>query len=436
MFEQDTERTYIEARPEEVLDIYISINRSTVAVPDRAPEPAQVFIASVYKGNLYHAYIYLWLSDSNSGLIYRWGEGGVKGDVLNSVYQAAFEFTESMGFMLDNMHYRDKSPQEKAQIFGEVPMFHSDLSFMREKEPAEKVEELVIESLVEAAEVEAVAEEADEINLDALGDDEVATVELAEAPESEDVSEITLGGKEATLEPDEEIQAVLVTGADDAIEQEVTVEEEVALDALQVEEPPPVEAAPAVEAEPATEANIEDSLLDALQTGGESAAPEPAAPESEETEEISLEAPADEQTQEAAPMTEAILDHGAEAPPEEVALTPEEERVLGSVDQPEEAAAEEGPEVEEIAMEEPAVTAPAPDERVEETDAGMAAPPPVEVPPPPMAPMPVPPPAEPPRRAAPPRPPAPPARAAMAPPEGTEVSEEDHDLLARLLAMM
>jgi hypothetical protein len=433
MFEQDTERTFIEARPEEVLDIYTSINRSTVAVPDRAPEPSQAFIASVYKGNLYHAYIYLWLATSNSGLIYRWSEGGVRGDVLNSVYQAAFEFTESMGFMLDNLHYRDKGQEDKAQLFAEVPMFHSDLSFMREKEPEEKVEELVIEPLVEGSEVETVAEEADEINLDALGDDEVATVELAEAPASDE--EIRLGGREVTLEPAAEIQPVPLAGADDAaVESEVTVEEDVALDSLEVEGP---EAAPA-----AAEPSVEDSLLDSLETGDGSAVPEPEALKAEEEEEveISIEPPADEETQEAPPMVDAVLDRRAGR--EEAALTPEEEQVLGGAEQ-EEAAAEEGAEAEEGAGEEPPEPPPEPRKRpgkapaprvtppaaeeAEETESGLAeAPPAVEVPPPPS---PTPPRAVPPPVSA-------PARPTAFIPAGGEITEEDHDLLARLLAMM
>jgi hypothetical protein len=445
MFEQDTQRTYIESRAEEVLDIYTSINRSTIAVPDRAPEPAQAYIGSVYKDGLYHAYIYLYLATSNAGLLYRWSDGGVRGDVLNSVYQAAFEFTESMGFMLDNMHYRNKNPQEKAQLFAEVPLFHADLSFMKSQEPEPKSDELVIEPLHEE-EGDVVAEEADEINLDALTDDEVATVELAA---SEDVTEITLGGQAESV--------VLGGGAEPVPESgdEVSLEEDQALGTLLEE--PSAEVSMEVEEpvapeEPAAGEGIEDALLDTLQVQEEAApSPQTAPPPVEETEEITLEAAPDEQTQEAPPMVDAVYQSEDTASgTEEVTLTPEEAQVLGTMETGSAAGTREGEEVEEIVMEEepPAEErAAAEEEEVEvpiEEPAPEPPPPqkaaaaaPVEVPKP-VAPRPqgksVPPPPEPPPPPAPKRAAAQPA--AVAPLPAGSISAKDLEMLTRFLAMM
>jgi len=211
MFELDSQRTHVNTSPEMVVDIYTSINQSTVAPPGRTPEPAQAYIATVYESGAYSVYIFLHLTRSNQGLLYAWSEGGAPPDKVNDIFQSALEFTESMGFMMDDMRYRDKSAEEKAQTFQDVPMFFADLAPFRgqmeqgeEESPAEG--DLVIESLEEGPEVE----DAQELNLDALGD-EVELSPGGEGPGVPDENEINLGGD---LSPEDEEDAVL-----DALEQ-------------------------------------------------------------------------------------------------------------------------------------------------------------------------------------------------------------------------
>jgi hypothetical protein len=403
MFEQDTTRAFIEARPEEVLDIYNSINQSMVVVPQREPEKAQAFIASVYKQNLYHAYIYLYLSVANEGLLYRWSGGGVPGDQLNDIYQAALEFTESMGFMMDDMRYRDKSPGEKADIFAEVPLFHEDISFMKEHQVEEDaVEELVIES-VESGEsgIEVEAEDAEEIDLDLLSEDgEIAAVALPGGDDTEDVTEVKLGGG-ALDEPVEEAAVPEIPQPTDDVE-EISIEVDEALGALEMGKPAAKKPArkPAPSAKAAAARDDEDSLLDSLEV------------EEEEGPEPSLDEDmlADEQTIEAAPKVDAVIEKKAEARTEEVDLTPEEEEVLED-----RADASEAEEVE-IPIEE--------EEPVSEE------PPPEPEPPPP------PPPAPKPKPAAAPEPQAHARSAPGKPLADGELTEEEYETLVHLLAMM
>ncbi len=311
MFELESNQTHVETRPEEVIDIYTSINRPTVAPPDRPPEPAQAFISTVYDQGNYQVYIYLYLANSNTGLLYRWSEGAVPGEQVSGIYQSAFQFAESMGFMIDDMRFRDKSPEEKASIYEETPMFHADLSFMKsaDAEGEADVEELVIESLDESEpeEIALESEDAEEINLDVLGDQEDLTPQ-----ESDGVEEITLGG--------DDIEAEEVTlGADSP--------EEDALDALEMIEEGPAEPE-AAEAEPL---DAGDDLLEGLEM-------EETAPAIEETAEVEAafegleDEAADEQTIEAEPIMEAVMEPEP-AVPEEEALTPEEAKVLGGVDE-------------------------------------------------------------------------------------------------------
>jgi len=319
MFELDNMQTWVETQADHVIDIYNSINRSTVAPPDRVPESAQSYIATVYRDGAYEVCIYLYLTASNEGLIYRWSEGAVPADRVNDLYQAAFQFSESMGFMMDDMRYREKSAEEKEQTFAQVPMFHQDLSFLRGQEPEAEAapDELVIEAVDDEPALEVVSEGAEEVNLDQLGETgEVSPVEVSLEEEpveinlEEPVEEITTGGSSSAGEIE------LDPGADD----------EVALDTLEtkLEEAPP-ETSPA-----------EDELLSGLEA--EPAPVEP--PPIEELEEIVLESPGDEQAMETPPReTISDLSAGAE-------LTAEEARVLGDFAEPAPAVSE----FEEIGM--------------------------------------------------------------------------------------
>lgn len=324
MFNLDS-ATWIPTQADHVIDVYNSINRAAIAPPGYNTEPAECFIATIYREGAYEVAIYLHLANSNQGLLYRWDGGPVAAETVNDLYQSAFQFSESMGFMMDDMRYREKSPEEKEAQFAQIPMFHQDLSAFANPNaapaPAEAGEELMIESLDDSTAVEVVAEEAEEINLDVLGngDDLSPSIKIEEQP----VEEISLGETSA-----QEIE--LDAGSDEQV-------------SLEMETAP--EPAPAAE---------EEALLQSLEMETEPA-PEPAPVA---VEEITF----DEATQEAAPPPAAV---------EEPALTPEEERVLsGETSAEVEEITVEGLSMEEpppaepaleIALEEPAQAAPEPE---------------------------------------------------------------------------
>lgn len=376
MFELNNEQSWVETTAEDVVDIYTSINRSTVQPPDRVPEQAQAFIATVYKDGAYQVYIYLYLASSNVGLLYCWSEGGVPADTVNTLYSNALQFTESMGFMMDDMRYRDKNPEEKAQAFAEVPMFHSDLSFMKSEEPEgeEAVEDLVIEPLDEEGEVEAVEEEAEEINLAVLGeDDDVTPPEPEEiSVEAEEVTELTIDGEEVTEEPMvlqvEAEESAAPPSPEEASPEEMVVEEVV--QEPQEETPPAAEPA----AEPSQDEAV-DTLFDALEIKEEGAGPQTATEETIESaeaiEEILPVPGADEQTIEAAPLAEAVVESSPDdqEPAEEPPLTPEEAQVLGGLEEVEAAS----PEIEdEVEVEDIFIKEETPEQEAEPAEQGQA----------------------------------------------------------------
>ncbi len=308
MFELDGQKSWVDAQPSEVVYLAASINRPAVAPPDRSPEAAQAYLCTLRQNQGHLVYIYLHLVSSNTGLLYRWSEGAVSPDLVESLQQNAYEFTESMGFMMDDLRFADQAPDQQAETFARTPLFHQDISFLKsedesmpeleivESEDGEN-EEVLIEAVEENPEAEpapvpqeAPAEpaesEVEEITLDVMSSDEIepGIAESAAEPPAAALAEeeIVLGGTLA-----ESSQA----------------EEDILLDQLKIKEesppsPPPMpepapepvaEAASVAEAEavPETETGEievgveeEDSsaLLEALEVEAEEAPPLPAPP--------------------------------------------------------------------------------------------------------------------------------------------------------------
>jgi hypothetical protein len=291
MFELDQEQSWVEAKLDEIVFIATSINRPAVAPPDRSPEPAQAYICTIRRGNLFLVHIYLHLISSNIGLLYRWDAGGVPREVVSTLEQNALEFSESMGFMMSDLRYRELSPEEKQGLFESTPLFHHDLSRFKAEEEIQEIEP------EEIGETELVIEPIEEPGTESVTEGEfVLGEESAEAqvqppaeviPETEPASPAP---KPAAMGPDlagEEVEEILLEGVEEIPEPPPSSaepsEEDIMLDNLEIKEeqvqasPAP---APVKAAAPEKLKSEEDILLDTLeaQDAGESAPAEPAPP--------------------------------------------------------------------------------------------------------------------------------------------------------------
>ncbi len=155
MFKPESKKNWIETSADQVAYLATSVNRPVVVPPGRAPEPAQAYVCILRNKQGYEFYIYLHLIVSNLGLLYKWDAGAMPKDLVPQVQQAAAEFTESMGFMMSDMRWREMPPEQKEQTYNGIPVFYSDLA--RFKEVAEE-EVLEIEPVSEEVVVESVEE--------------------------------------------------------------------------------------------------------------------------------------------------------------------------------------------------------------------------------------------------------------------------------------
>ncbi|GEM_PF-1092273 len=290
MFELDQEQSWVDARQEDVVFIATSVNRPAVAPPDRSPEPAQAYICTIRHENLFFVHIYLYLISSNIGLLYRWDAGGVPREVVSTLEQNALEFSETMGFMMSDLRYRELSPEEKQGLFESTPLFHQDLSRFKTDEEIQEIEpeeigetELVIEPIEEPG-TQSVTEGEFVFN-EGLAETQVQPAEVV--PESEPASR---PAEPAAMVPDltgEEVEEIFLEGVEEtpgpSPSQAGTSEEDTLLENLEIKEAhvhadsAPAPSEPAAAEELKTE---EDILLDTIeaQDAGQPAPLEPGPP--------------------------------------------------------------------------------------------------------------------------------------------------------------
>ncbi len=210
MFEIDNSLKYIETSKDDVLEIIGSINIPLVAAADHPSEPTKAYICSLRKQeNLIILYIYLYLIQSNIGIIYISTEGPTTEKDYPAMKSSALEFAEGMGFLMEDLTFSSLGEQEKENLLSSLPLFLEDLSILKKKAEEEE----------EAVSLEEIEEEKEE--------EEAVSLEEVEK-EKEEEETVSLEEVEVTLP---EVEEVTVTEEHPAAAKEVEREE------VKIEEP-------------------------------------------------------------------------------------------------------------------------------------------------------------------------------------------------------
>jgi hypothetical protein len=141
MFSFAPELDHVPLALDEVLELHVSVNRPQIAAEGLDAQEAHAFFVSGHGGGRIEAFIYLKMLTSSKALLYRW-----RGDLEKSDYpevrEAAIQFTESMGFMMEDMQFRRVADGEKRRLSQEYGVFAPLAS--AEKQSAVEAEEVVV----------------------------------------------------------------------------------------------------------------------------------------------------------------------------------------------------------------------------------------------------------------------------------------------------
>lgn len=136
MFVFAAELDYVPLDLASVLELHVSINQPAIAAEGLDAQEARATFVSGHGRSGIEAYVYLRMFSSNRGLVYRWYNRIEKADYPD-VQQGAIEFTESMGFMMEDMQFRRLPPEEQQRLADETGIFKPLAAAPAEPPPAE-----------------------------------------------------------------------------------------------------------------------------------------------------------------------------------------------------------------------------------------------------------------------------------------------------------
>jgi hypothetical protein len=124
VFSIDPTLLHIDAVREQVVAIIESVNQPHVAIPGKQPQPAQAWVAGVRNANAsFSLYIYLFLAGAQEPVIYVYAQRQFALESYREVETDALNFVESMGFMRENVNFRNLAPESQDELLSRIPVF-------------------------------------------------------------------------------------------------------------------------------------------------------------------------------------------------------------------------------------------------------------------------------------------------------------------------
>ena len=125
MFEPDPGIRYIPASREQVVALVESINQPQVSVPGKEPQAVQGFLCGLRNQNgSFSIFISLYLPKTGENVVYANDRREVGMEEYRDVEIEGLHFLESMGFMLDNLNFRNLAELQQVETLKRVPVFH------------------------------------------------------------------------------------------------------------------------------------------------------------------------------------------------------------------------------------------------------------------------------------------------------------------------
>jgi type IV pilus assembly protein PilF len=111
---------------EQVVQLYQSLNAPHLAVPGRRAGPATGFVLGLRGPSGFAVFVYLYLPDSGECAVYAPAGGTVAADRYQAEEAEALSFTESMGFMMDNLNFRARPSDEQDSMIRTLAVFQRE----------------------------------------------------------------------------------------------------------------------------------------------------------------------------------------------------------------------------------------------------------------------------------------------------------------------
>ncbi|HVP68913.1 MAG TPA: hypothetical protein VMT17_16805 [Anaeromyxobacteraceae bacterium] len=125
MFQPDAGIRFIPATREQLIALVESINQPQVSIPGKAPQAVQGYLCGVRNANgSFSIFVALHLPKSAENVVYLHPRRELSLEEYREVEIEGLHFLESMGFMLDNLNFRNLGAAQQAETLKRVPVFH------------------------------------------------------------------------------------------------------------------------------------------------------------------------------------------------------------------------------------------------------------------------------------------------------------------------
>jgi hypothetical protein len=115
---------FVPATRDQVVAIIEAINQPQVTIPGRQSQSVHGLLCSLRNANgSFSILLALHLPRSGENVVYLHEKRQLNTDEYREVQDEGLHFLESMGFMLDNLNYRNMAPELQDQTLKRLPLF-------------------------------------------------------------------------------------------------------------------------------------------------------------------------------------------------------------------------------------------------------------------------------------------------------------------------
>jgi hypothetical protein len=124
VFNPEPSITWVPATREQVVAVVESINQPQVSIPGKASQQVSGHLVGIRNANgTFSIYVALHLPKSGENVVYVSERRQLTVEEYREVEIEGLQFLESMGFMLDNLNFRNLAPEGQEQTLKRIPLF-------------------------------------------------------------------------------------------------------------------------------------------------------------------------------------------------------------------------------------------------------------------------------------------------------------------------
>ena len=124
MFTPDPSIQYVPATREQVVALIEAINQPQISIPGQAPQGVSGHLVALRNADgTFSIVVALHLPKSGENVIYLHGKRRCNAEEYRDIQDEGLHFLESMGFMLDNLNFRNLAPEQQEATLRRVPLF-------------------------------------------------------------------------------------------------------------------------------------------------------------------------------------------------------------------------------------------------------------------------------------------------------------------------